>query len=87
MQWVLVQNISDSNFRRLIGVKRRTFDAMVNSFISAEKKRVTNRGRPSLVIIQDKILMILMYYREYRTFLHIGASFGISEVQCWCYVR
>jgi hypothetical protein len=87
MQWVLVQNISDSNFRRLVGVKRTTFDAMVNSFISAEKKRVTNRGRPSSVIIHDKILMMLMYYREYRTFLHVGTSFGISEAQCWRYVR
>jgi hypothetical protein len=52
-----------------------------------QKKRVTNRGRPSSVIIQDKILMMLMYYREFRTFLHVGASFGIGEAQCWRYVR
>jgi hypothetical protein len=31
--------------------------------------------------------MMLMYYRDYRTFLHVGASFDISEAQCWRYVR
>jgi hypothetical protein len=24
-----------------------------------------------------------MYYREYRTFLHISKSYGISEMHCW----
>ncbi len=24
-----------------------------------------------------------MYYREYRTFLHISSDYGISEPQCW----
>ena len=31
--------------------------------------------------------MMLMYYREYRPFLHTGASFGVSEAQCWRVVR
>lgn len=24
-----------------------------------------------------------MSYREYRTFAHVGASFGVSEAQAW----
>jgi len=27
--------------------------------------------------------MLLMYYREYRTYSHIGADYGVSEAQCW----
>lgn len=27
--------------------------------------------------------MLLMYYREYRTFSHTASSYGISEAQCW----
>ena len=27
--------------------------------------------------------MMLMYNREYRTFMHIGTDYGISESQCW----
>ena len=26
---------------------------------------------------------MLMYHREYRSFFHIGLTYGISEVQCW----
>lgn len=31
--------------------------------------------------------MMLMYYREYRTFFHIALTYGISEAQCWLIVR
>ena len=24
-----------------------------------------------------------MYYREYRTFFHLGSDYEISEAQCW----
>ena len=27
--------------------------------------------------------MMLMYYREYRTFFHIGSEYDLSEAQCW----
>lgn len=27
--------------------------------------------------------MLLMYYREYRSFAHIGAAFGLGEAQSW----
>ncbi len=30
---------------------------------------------------------MLMYYREYRTFLHISIAYEISEAQCWRIVR
>ena len=28
-------------------------------------------------------MMMLSYYREYRTLLHIGATYGLSEGQAW----
>jgi hypothetical protein len=41
------------------------------------------RGPKSKLNNYDKVLMMLMYYREYRTFTHIGSSYNISESQCW----
>ena len=29
--------------------------------------------------MEDRVLMTLEYMREYRTYFHIGASYGISE--------
>ena len=31
--------------------------------------------------------MFLEYLREYRTFFHISKSYGISESNCWEWVR
>jgi hypothetical protein len=41
------------------------------------------RGPKDKLSWYDKTLMMLMYYREYRTFAHVGASYHISEAQCW----
>ena len=42
-----------------------------------EKKR--RGGRPNKLSVEDMLLMTLEYLREYRTYFHIGTSFGISE--------
>jgi hypothetical protein len=51
------------------------------------KQRLNNRGRPSRIAIENQLLIMLMYYREYRTFFHISVTYGISEAQCWRIVR
>ena len=47
------------------------------------KRKHPTRGVLSKLSVEDQVLMMLMYYREYRTFFHVGSSYGISETQCW----
>jgi len=47
------------------------------------KTKHPNRGREPGVGIEDQLLMMLMYNREYRTFMHIAMDYGVSESQCW----
>lgn len=74
-------------FRRLTGVKRETFNAMVNVLSEAECCRRNSRrnkaGRRSGLSIEDRLLMALEYLREYRTYFHLGASYGLSESACY----
>lgn len=78
-------------FKRLIGVSRVVFDKMVDESnrlqpTSSHKNKGGLRGPKPKLSMENKVLMLLMllmYYREYRTFLHISATFGISEAQCW----
>lgn len=51
--------------------------------VSTHKNKGNLRGPKPKLSMENKVLMLLMYYREYRTFLHISATFGISEAQCW----
>lgn len=88
MRWQTVKKLNESNFKRLVGVKRETFEKMVleskriNS-LQPKKKAGKKRGPKDKLNWFDKTLMMLMYYREYRTFAHIGATYNISETQCW----
>jgi Helix-turn-helix of DDE superfamily endonuclease len=85
MFWVDVQQISEEQFQRLPGVKRGTFLKMVEVLqeSKAANRKHASRGRPCKLSMEDQLLMMRMYYREYRTFFHIALTYGISEVQCW----
>jgi len=88
MKWQTIQNKPPTVFKRLIGVTQSTFKAMVAEVVkqsSPSKHKIAGkkRGPKPLLCVEDQLLMMLMYYREYRTFLHISADYGISETQCW----
>ena len=70
-------------FRRLTGVKRETFKEMVRILKAAQDSRYRKAGRKSRLSIEDRLLMALEYLREYRTYLHLGCSYGVSESACY----
>lgn len=79
MKYENLKLASDKDFRRVTGVKRKTFGVMVLLLKEAELKKKANGGRPNKLSIEDRLLMTLEYMREYRTYLHIATSYGISE--------
>ena len=83
MFWEDVQTKSQRQFKRLTGVKRSTFEKMVSVVKehTQEKRRHVTKGKPPKRTLEDKVLMLLMYYREYRTFLHTATTYGYSESQ------
>lgn len=88
MKWEDIKNCKPPVFKRLTGVSKETFMMMsfeVNrlSPASIHKIQGAKRGPKPKLSTEDKLLMMLMYYREYRTFLHISSDYGISEAQCW----
>ena len=85
MRWKnLPPKLSNRQFQRLTGVKRSTFDKMcfIIKTTKAQRRKHPNRGKAPTLCVEDQLLMMLMYNREYRTFLHIGADYGLSESQC-----
>ncbi len=73
-----VKKLKPEDFKRLCGVHLGTFNQMVAIVKKAETSR-QKTGRPSKLKIEDKILMTLEYWREYRTYFHLGSSWGINE--------
>lgn len=83
MFWEKIKNHTNPNFKRLTGVKRKTFKLMVKEVRSHDKKKThkkgNNRSHPYKLCIEDQVLMMLMYYREYRTQFHIAETYGLHE--------
>ena len=75
MKYENIKEMKDTDFKRLTGVKRETFEKMLGVI----NKELPNFGRPPKLKREDQLLMTLMYWREYRTQFHIAGSYGISE--------
>ena len=88
MRWKSAKTYKGTQFKRLIGVERETFDIMVSELKrlkpkSGHKVPGKKRGPKAKLSAAEEVLMTLMYYREYRTFFHLGGEFDLSETQCW----
>ena len=75
-------------FRRLVGVTPAVFVQMREAALAGEPASThpvkgSKRGPKPKLGIEDRLLLLRGYYREYRTFAHLGASFEVSEAQSW----
>ena len=75
MNYKTIEHLKESDFKRLTGVQRETFEQM----LTVIEKGLRDFGRPPKLSRADQLLMTLMYWREYRTEFHIAQSYGISE--------
>jgi Helix-turn-helix of DDE superfamily endonuclease len=79
MKYEQIKGLEKEKFRRLTGVKRSTFDKMIDILSEADKKKKVRGGRKNKLSLEDRLLMALEYIREYRTYFHVSQSYGVSE--------
>ena len=79
MKYEIVKGYSDGQFRRITGVKRTTFEKMIKILKKSYAEKHRKRGRKPKLSIENQLLAALEYWREYRTYAHIAASYGIAE--------
>ena len=87
MSYEKLKGLSEEEFRRLTGVKPSTFKDMIKIVHLADKTKRIRGGRNSKLCLEDQLLMTLGYLREYRTYFHIGTSYGVSESSAYKTVR
>ena len=87
MKWMSIKGLSENDFRRLTGVKRNTFDKMLECLQESEKQRKSHGGRHKKISLEEMLLMTLEYLREYRTYFHIATSYNISESYAYKIIR
>ncbi|MBD1848841.1 IS5 family transposase [Cyanobacteria bacterium FACHB-502] len=70
--------LSPEHFKRRFGVQRQTFKQMIAVLNPLWRPTPKPGAKPKLQL-EDRVLVALEYWREYRTYFHIGTSWGISE--------
>ena len=66
MKYEIIKEYSDKQFRRITGVKRATFEKMLEILKKAYAEKHRRRGRKPKLSIEDQIMAALEYWREYR---------------------
>jgi len=83
MKYEKISELKDEEFKWITGVKKSTFEEMVKIVKEADRIKKAKGGKKNKLCIEDMILMMLEYYREYRTYFHISVDYGISESNTW----
>ena len=87
MKYDQIKGLDSESFRRLTGVRAETFEKMYQILLDADQKKKAKGGRKNKLHLKDQLLIALEYIREYRTYFHIGKSYGISESAAYKTVR
>jgi len=81
----ILKSCYGTTFRRRVGIRRRDFRRLyvaVRAYLDEEGRQqpLRRRGKKSTVLtLTEKLLLTLVYLRQYPTFAELGAMFGISE--------
>lgn len=85
MTYESIKELSTSAFRRSVGIDRDLFTELVKVLAQAESAKKRS-GRPSLSL-ESQLCFALSYWCEYRTFFHLGLSYGVRESNAYRIVR
>jgi len=72
--------LSNTKFKRLFGVKKETFDRMLEILQVAFVELHKQGGKPLTKLqVEDKLLLTLQYWREYRSMEHLAYEYGVVK--------
>jgi Helix-turn-helix of DDE superfamily endonuclease len=78
MTYKQLKELKPEAFKRRCGLQMETFNQMVE-ILNPHLDRRGKRGGQCKLSVEDQLLVVLEYWREYRTQFHIGTSWNISE--------
>ena len=74
-----IRNLPENQYKELLGVDKATFEKMYNILLDAYKKLHSKGGKPPTLIVLDKLVITLGYWREYRTYRNIAFDYGVGK--------
>lgn len=78
MTYEQMKDLKPGDFKRACGVHPQLFEKMLQ-VLRENVQRKIKPGRPAKLSLEHQLLMTLQYWREDRTYFHIGLSWGVAE--------
>lgn len=83
MMFDKLKSIKKEKILRLTGISSDIFNKILEILKIEELKKFKKGGKFNKLSLENRLLMALEYWREYRTYFHIANSYGISESSCF----
>ncbi len=74
------RDLKPEDFKRFCGVDQGTFDCMVSVLHEQVEQKKQKPGKPSKLSLAKQVLLCLEYWREDRTYFHIGLANSLNPV-------
>lgn len=74
-----VKELAKSEYVQIFGVSKEVFFGMYLELSRTYRKLHEKGGKPPKLSVLDKLVIALMYWREYRTYRHIAWDYGVGK--------
>jgi len=74
-----IKGLDKPQFMQIFGVSNIVFFNMYLELLRAYRKLHAHGGKPPTLSVLDKLVITLMYWREYRTYRHIAWDYGVGK--------
>jgi hypothetical protein len=74
-----LEDKSSEEFKRLVGVKRDTFNLMLETYEEYHNKKKSKGGADNKLSPANQILLMLEYYTDYRSMKKMELDWGVSD--------
>lgn len=82
MDFENLKNLKNDKFYRYFGIKRFHFNEMLEKLIEIEKLE-KNKGRKNKLSVEERLMMTLIYWKEYYTFFQMSIKCKMSPSSCF----
>ena len=75
-----IAKMATGKYKEIFGIEKDVFDRLLRLLEVADTyQRKSNAGRKSQLSVLDKLVITLMYWREYRTYRHMAFDYGVGK--------
>ena len=74
-----IKKLKDKNYQKIFGIKKNTFDKMLKLLNEAYRIEHLRGGHPPKLSVLNRLVIMLSYYRDYRTMENIAFEYGVAK--------